>query len=29
MTATALRHDWTLQEARSLFELPFNDLLFR
>src|SRR5690554_2397394 len=29
MTATALRHDWTLQEARSLYELPFNDLLFR
>ncbi|RBW48354.1 biotin synthase BioB [Marinobacter sp. F3R11] len=29
MTATALRHDWTLQDARSLFDLPFNDLLFR
>ncbi|PCM45165.1 biotin synthase BioB [Marinobacter sp. ANT_B65] len=29
MTATVLRHDWTLQDARSLFELPFNDLLFR
>jgi biotin synthase len=29
MTATELRHDWTLQEARALFELPFNDLLFR
>lgn len=29
MTATSIRHDWTLQEARSLFELPFNDLLFR
>ena len=29
MTATALRHDWTLQEARDLFNLPFNDLLFR
>ncbi|MBC7184126.1 MAG: biotin synthase, partial [Marinobacter sp.] len=29
MTATELRHDWTLQEARELFELPFNDLLFR
>lgn len=29
MTANELRHDWTLQEARALFELPFNDLLFR
>ena len=29
MTATALRHDWTLKEARELFNLPFNDLLFR
>lgn len=29
MTATALRHDWTLQEARELFSLPFNDLIFR
>ncbi|MEX2476491.1 biotin synthase BioB [Marinobacter sp.] len=29
MTATNLRHDWTLQEARELFQLPFNDLLFR
>ncbi|WP_372964335.1 biotin synthase BioB [Marinobacter sp.] len=29
MTATALRHDWSLQEARELFSLPFNDLLFR
>lgn len=29
MTATTLRHDWTLQEARELFNLPFNDLLFR
>ncbi|MDI9244886.1 biotin synthase BioB [Marinobacter sp. CHS3-4] len=26
--ATA-RHDWTMQEARALFELPFNDLMFR
>lgn len=24
-----LRHDWTLDEARALLELPFNDLLFR
>jgi len=37
MTATARptelsnepRHDWTMQEARALFELPFNDLMFR
>jgi biotin synthase len=37
MTATARptelsnepRHDWTMQEARALFELPFNDLVFR
>ncbi|WP_323752439.1 biotin synthase BioB [Marinobacter sp.] len=29
MTATALRHDWSLQEAQELFHLPFNDLLFR
>ncbi|WP_336366264.1 biotin synthase BioB [Marinobacter sp. C2H3] len=29
MTANDTRHDWTLQEARALFELPFNDLLFR
>jgi biotin synthase len=24
-----LRHDWTLEEVRALFALPFNDLLFR
>mgnify|MGYP000885784755 CR=1 FL=1 len=24
-----LRHDWTLKEVRLLFELPFNELLFR
>ena len=24
-----LRHDWTVDEARGLFALPFNDLLFR
>jgi len=24
-----LRHDWTLDEVRALFERPFNDLLFR
>jgi biotin synthase len=26
---TAIRHDWTLEEVTSLFELPFNDLLFQ
>lgn len=25
----ALRHDWTREEAKALYELPFNDLLFR
>lgn len=29
MTATALRHDWTLEETRALFSLPFNDLIFK
>ena len=24
-----LRHDWTVEEVAALFELPFNDLLFR
>jgi len=24
-----IRHDWSMQEIRALFELPFNDLLFR
>jgi biotin synthase len=24
-----IRHDWTLAEVQALFELPFNDLLFR
>ena len=28
-TFASLRHDWTLAEAVSLFELPFNDLLFQ
>src|SRR6476646_6226863 len=23
-----LRSDWTLDEARAIFDLPFNDLLF-
>lgn len=30
MSATAaLRHDWTLDEVRALFNQPFNDLLFQ
>ncbi len=29
MTATAIRHDWTVAEVRALLELPFNDLVFR
>ncbi|MFE8072153.1 biotin synthase BioB [Marinobacteraceae bacterium S3BR75-40.1] len=32
MSATPIaptRHDWTLDEVRALFELPFNDLIFR
>ena len=29
MSASTLRHDWTLDEIESLFTLPFNDLLFR
>ena len=24
-----LRHDWTRDEVRALFELPFTDLMFR
>jgi biotin synthase len=24
-----VRHDWTVAEARTLHDLPFNDLLFR
>ncbi|MDD3517353.1 MAG: biotin synthase BioB [Chromatiales bacterium] len=28
-THAALRHDWTVDELAALFELPFNDLLFR
>ncbi len=26
---TAIRHDWTHQEVQSLYELPFNELMFR
>ncbi len=25
----AIRHDWTLQEVEALFDLPFNELVFR
>jgi biotin synthase len=25
---SAIRHDWTVEEVRDLFALPFNDLLF-
>ncbi len=25
----AIRHDWTAQEVKALFELPFNDLMFK
>lgn len=28
-TGNGLRHDWELDEVRSLFELPLNDLLFQ
>lgn len=27
--APVTRHDWTYEEVKALFELPFNDLLFR
>lgn len=27
--SAALRHDWTREEVRALFDLPFNDLVFR
>ena len=27
--SAALRHDWTRDEVRALFDLPFNDLVFR
>ena len=29
MSSAALRHDWTREEVQGLFDLPFNDLLFR
>ncbi len=28
-TPAEVRHDWTPAEVQALFELPFNDLLFR
>ena len=29
MTATTVRHDWTIAEVEALFQLPFADLMFR
>ena len=29
MIDTTLRHDWSLPEIKTLFDLPFNDLLFK
>lgn len=29
MTETTLRHDWSLNEIKALFDQPFNDLLFQ
>lgn len=29
MEHTSIRHDWTASEVNALFELPFNDLLFK
>ncbi len=29
MTATTIRHDWTLEETRALFLMPFSDLIFK
>ncbi|MEM7563513.1 MAG: biotin synthase BioB, partial [Pseudomonadota bacterium] len=28
-TAQAVRHDWTLAQIKALFDLPFNDLVFK
>src|SRR5438128_1824429 len=28
-TASTLRHDWTRDEVRALFDLPFAELIFR
>ncbi|MBO6933982.1 MAG: biotin synthase BioB [Deltaproteobacteria bacterium] len=29
MTETAIRHDWTIREAKALYALPLTELLFR
>ena len=29
MAAPDIRHDWTSDEARALYDLPFNDLILR
>ncbi len=29
MSSAVIRHDWSLQEIKDLFALPFNDLLFK
>ena len=29
MELAAVRHDWTHKEVKALFEMPFNDLLFK
>ena len=29
LPAAVIRHDWTRKEVHALFELPFNDLIFR
>ena len=29
MAESVIRHDWSLEEIQALFELPFNDLLFK
>ena len=28
MQEPAIRHDWTLDEAKAIFDQPFNDLIF-
>jgi biotin synthase len=28
-TAQALRHDWQLEQVQAIYDLPFNDLLFK
>lgn len=29
MTTQMIRHDWTAEEVQALFDLPFNDLIFK